>query len=233
MKTILPKIIRPCDYPLLAEYNAGASTGTFYGDVERALAGRHYRCALDIGASLGVFSLYLLDVCPPDTLLAFEPNPESADVCAANLEGTGVVLHRVGIYYGATRLPVYTPNFRRADERCAHRPISDDDCRNSFSVMPHRQQLVPLTDLYFDLCPLEVIPGAAAADFVKLDVEGAEYNILEHSPIVQSARTILLESHYRDYASVVAFLAAHLPRHTIRLTSFRRDYFCHFLLERT
>lgn len=61
-------------------------------------------------------------------------------------------------------------------------------------------------------------------DLIKLDVEGAEINIIENSEIVKKCPYLIVEWHYDGRYSFEEFIKQHLPNHKILQNISRNQY---------
>lgn len=116
--------------------------------------------ALDIGANLGFYTLLLADlVGPSGRVLAFEPNPAIADRLRRSVAVNGFAsttdVHAVALGTATGEIAMELVREQPGGGRVVE--ITDD---NRATVVPVRR--------------LDDIPGAMDADFIKLDVEGAE-----------------------------------------------------------
>jgi FkbM family methyltransferase len=142
---------------------------------------------VDIGANIGLASLYFLTRWPDARLLAYEPNPAAFDLLKRNL--------------AADRFP--------AAKICLEASaVSDADGTVEFTVPTSNP-----TAIYASISPRGVTAGTAVqtlhvrtmdaarvfaepADLVKLDIEGHEYPVLERAlPNASVIRSLAIEFH--------------------------------------
>lgn len=142
---------------------------------------------IDVGAGLGDFATSVAKRCPNSTVYAYEPSPDSFALLLANCELNGVhnvvaYPHAVGsrsatavLYAGAT--PVQHSTEQRGDQRRA---------------VVESVALGSILDQH----------GLPSCDFLKIDCEGAEYDILLNTDadVVRRFRHICLEYHERGTA---------------------------------
>lgn len=151
---------------------------------------------LDLGANIGIAALYFHAVCPQARIVSVEALPETYALLARNtarLDGVRAVhaavtdaVGTVTIYSGATTLA---------------------SSLTSAADLPHAHT-VPATTL--ERLAEEV--GYGAADFVKLDVEGAEAQVIRASaPSLAEARAIVFEFHHEQTRTSVWSLLEALP----------------------
>lgn len=121
--------------------------------------------ALDIGANIGFYTLLLAQrIGPGGRVIAFEPEPENYGLLVRNISMNGYsnvecVQKAVSNKTGQARL------FYCEEHRGDHRIFDSQDGRPSFFV-----ESIRLDDW---------LPSPANADFVKLDIQGAEMLALE------------------------------------------------------
>jgi FkbM family methyltransferase len=150
---------------------------------------------VDIGAHIGAFSV-LAARGGAARVVAFEPDPASAELCRANVAAHPVVevrqvalwYRKATIYYGSSSENTGggSTRGRRMPERFA----------------------VPVAAIALD----DILSELGGADIVKIDVEGAEYPILLRSRRLTAARMIVGELHWTQRHSpdlVVRTLRAH------------------------
>ncbi len=137
--------------------------------------------ALDVGANVGYASLYFARIFPTATIEAFEPHPVHIEMIRGHLAlnhlEDRVKLHPFGVGV------LSAPGFMSDAGSCSS--VSGDD-----GTIPVR------IEDFFDLV------GDQPVDFLKLDCEGAEYDILmderfSHLPV----KTLVMEWHDNERRS--------------------------------
>jgi FkbM family methyltransferase len=154
----------------------------FAGEYEAGFFGEGLTI-LDIGANVGAFSLWASLRWPGSTIHAFEPHPGTFAYLRRNLSGlTNAVLHNVAVFpTDQKQLPFFT----RYDGD-GESGLADCMARTFVEALPGGRTL--LVDV---IHPAEL----PQAEIVKLDVEGAEADVLRHLPL-SGTELILLE--YQD-----------------------------------
>lgn len=142
---------------------------------------------LDIGAGFGDFAVRVARECPQSKVYAFEPEPQSFALLEENvrLNGTGnVQAFREAIAGQAGMLSLYTATGLSGQHRTAGR----------VSVAAAAPILVPAITLAqaFERLSIE------RCDFLKIDCEGAEYEILFAAGEETLARTVHIAMEYHD-----------------------------------
>ena len=135
------------------------------------------RLIVDAGANIGAFSLYALRNSAQASVIAIEPAPDSCDRLRAMLRAHGMesrcTLHEaaLGASPGQTTIQLEGGSqFRRS------------------GVAGHQVPMVTLDSL---------IPPEAIVDLLKIDVEGAEYDVFQSAPpeLLRRIRRIVMEYH--------------------------------------
>ena len=155
----------------------------------RALLGPR-RLAIDVGANIGDWSRWM--ALHFEQVVALEPDPRAV-----------AAFRRSGVPTNCILLPFAVGGGRRTAEYCLrddHRQSSLDEShpigggdQRAVEVVERRRTAVVTLDVIADLFPADVI------DFVKIDVEGAEAQVLDgiQSDRFRRARFII-EMHDRD-----------------------------------
>ncbi len=132
------------------------------------------RAIVDLGANVGYSIVHWLQTWPAARVIAFEPHPAHIAAIKENLAVNGL-LSRVDLHAVAVGTHVGTVRF--SDRGSSSSIVSTED---GFSV--------PLVDLYEAVTP--------PVDILKIDIEGAEYDLLEDQRLAQLApRAIVIEWH--------------------------------------
>lgn len=148
---------------------------------------------IDIGANIGVFSLYAAHCGKSVRVLAYEPNSESFQYLLNNIKANHleriIVPHRLavtGVRSGMVRFP---------KKSSMYNAIIEGESATDFEE-------VETTSLSIMLSDIEKI------DLLKLDCEGAEYDILMKSDqnVFNKISAIRMEYHLGREAEVSAFL---------------------------
>lgn len=154
------------------------------------------RTVLDIGANIGISSVYLASVFPNAEVHAFEPEPGNCALLAEN----------------AKALPRIKPHtFALGGQDGELTLFSSDDSANFGGFSAHglgidrgRSQRVPVR--HAGRCLAEL--GLRTVDVIKVDTEGAEWDILTAigAPMLANVKLIMGELHgVRDF-ELLAFL---------------------------
>jgi FkbM family methyltransferase len=149
------------------------------------------RTVLDIGANVGAFSLAAAINFPSARIVAVEPAPDTFAYLVGNVRRNGL-LDRIECLQAAA--------VGAADVRQAYVTVQPkDSVTTSTSLAPQGPQslTVPARRLS------DLIAGLKEVDLLKIDAEGAEYEILENTPAeaLTPVSVIVLEYHPRPERS--------------------------------
>jgi len=140
--------------------------GQFYEAEELALIGRHLKGGVfvDVGANIGNHAVYVLKVLGVERVIAFEPNPEAAELLAVNAALNGL------------------------SHRLDHRLVGLSDCSGTAAIVSPAHKDLGSTRLSLVSCESDracaVMTGdAALADvpaiaMIKIDTEAMELGVL-------------------------------------------------------
>ncbi len=197
--------LRELDKIILADW----TDGDVYPKMIQYLQDKDIKTVVDIGASSGGTAYLLLSFLKPQVIYCFEPDGDNFVLLQKNL---GMFNHiyviNKAIYYGKETVKVNGVG----DDNFLGYMIADIDKEHS----DFWDTLITYPDKTFECIELEYY--VCSADLIKIDVEGSEYNIIENSIVVQSARYILLETHNHGREYIEAYLSQHLPEHKIIFT---------------
>lgn len=206
---------RTIDQPVIDDWFGGG----MYAHIKEYV--KEVDICVDVGAAIGVASYYMLIYFKPKQLICFEPDNANFMLLEQNLYPfENATLINRAVFYGKETVGVYGTG----DGSSLGYMVADIDPEHS-SNWP---MLYPYVDKIF-LCT-ELEKHIRGADLIKIDVEGSEYNIIEHSPLVQNCRYLLLETHNHERPYVEDYLRSHLPRHRTIYTQ-GADIHFGFLLE--
>lgn len=155
------------------------------------------RVVFDVGACVGGWSGTVLSKYQPKKLYAFEPFPENYTHLKQNVPDAHAL--NLGIWYGkkTARAKWRGSNIGAIfiDE------VDETDCME--------------TGVSFDLATFEEL-DLPIPDLIKLDVEGAEKNIIEHSEMVKDTPQLIVEWHFTGFEDAAEFFGKHLPHKIVR-----------------
>jgi FkbM family methyltransferase len=130
---------------------------------------------IDLGANVGLFGAWVLGRFPGATIDAFEPDPENAAVHRRTIAANGLD----GRWRLIDAFAAAAPGVRRfslGGHATSHEAGDDEQA--------------------VDVAAIDVLPKLAEADFVKIDVEGAEWELLADPRFVElQAKVVVLEYH--------------------------------------
>lgn len=149
--------------------------------------------ALDIGAHIGSFSVHLATFRPDLTVFALEPAKSNFDLLRKNLEANKISSSQVIPLNIAVGSETGTGCFDLAGDTDAWH-LADERSQSVNSDSLQEVEVITLADLKkrYDIKRI---------DFIKMDIEGGEYQVLETSrDILAECEIILLEFHETPYS---------------------------------
>jgi FkbM family methyltransferase len=150
------------------------------------------RVVLDFGANIGISAIYFASIFPNAVIHAFEPEPGNFELLAKNTAGCGRIRrHPFALGGQDGEITLFESSDRANLGGFTAHPHRTADCQGGKPVaMRHAGRF--LAEL-----------GITSADVIKIDTEGAEWDILTacDPALISSARLILGELHgRRDFA---------------------------------
>lgn len=142
---------------------------------------------IDIGANIGAFSIYAANQSPKAMIYAYEPNRSNFQILKNNIEENNlhgrVVIHNLGVAAAKGSLKLY---------------ISEGSPYHSIYPSAEKQKYIEMS-----CCRLKDIftdNDIKKCDLLKIDCEGAEYEIFYNTPAEYFAKIdrIRMEYHNRD-----------------------------------
>jgi FkbM family methyltransferase len=146
----------------------------------------HPKVIYDLGANVGVSSLFFASLYPQATVYGFEPLPENFEVCLLNYRG---IRNSSQVFPWAVGSKSGLATFDCKNDSRGGRLESTHQDPNLETVAQIQVKIISVTDLIEK-------EGLPPPDLLKIDVEGAEYDVLEGlAGYADSVRSIYLETH--------------------------------------
>lgn len=145
------------------------------------------RVIFDLGGHIGVFSVWVRQLFPQAQVVALEPNPDNYRLLTKNLTENGLETKTVAIP-GAVTATNQEVELFLARHNNAHSLVRGGESVSDQSIRVAGHALKSLVAKY-----------APDGDYAfKMDIEGAEYDVLEASrEVVARARFVVMEWHFR------------------------------------
>lgn len=146
----------------------------------------HPKIIYDLGANVGVSSLFFASLYPQATVYGFEPLPENFEVCLLNYRG---IRNSSQVFPWAVGAKSGLATFDCKNDSRGGRLKSTQPDQNLQTIAQIQVKIISVTDLIEK-------EGLPPPDLLKIDVEGAEYDVLEGlADYADSVRSIYLETH--------------------------------------
>lgn len=186
------------------EYTVNEWSGPFIRFID---ALEDIKVCFDVGANAGGFCKVISDRFPDVKLVAFEPIANNYDALLELVPEAWA--YRAAVQYGTRE----TRMFWRGGNIGAY--FTEEV--NAGDDKYYCGETVPTTTLE------EWTHVFGDPDLVKLDVEGAEENIIEHSTLLRTTKYVIVEWH-PDHVDPLAFFARHLPKHKILISMENKQF---------
>lgn len=155
------------------------------------------KVVFDVGACVGGWSEVVYRHFGVSTY-AFEPFPANFEALESHVDDTHALSFPIGIYYGKRTAKAM---WRGSNVGA----IFVDEVDTTMAVDTYET---------FHLRTLEEL-DLPKPDLIKLDVEGAEKNIIEQSTLLRTTPQLIVEWHYQGQEDAAVFFAKHLPHKII------------------
>jgi FkbM family methyltransferase len=195
------------------------SSGYYFRDIFNILKDHKIETFIDIGANTGALAHLILDKIPTIKKgYLFEPQKDNFNFlfkkCKDKKELTCL---NCGIYYGKS----YSIPFRYgSDKNIGGYTIHENEKNVTAKAYEPDDQFFQLFELEFFNFPI--------IDFVKIDIEGAEYNLIENSSLLKKVKFIDIELHNGFDEN---YFKTHFPNHDIIYYGMFNDTVSHILLK--
>jgi FkbM family methyltransferase len=186
------------------------SNEDYFKHVVNILKEKNIKTIIDIGANVGgVAEILLNNISSIEKVYLFEPQINNFNYMFKKLKNNKkVIFLNCGIYYGHHHLKIM--NYAQHDHVGAYTVVEDVNKINSYKEPQIEFQLFELEFFNF-----------GNVDFIKIDIEGGEYNIIEHSSFLQTVNFIEIEVHDKFNAD---YFKKYFPNHSIILDGYYQDY---------
>jgi FkbM family methyltransferase len=167
----------------------------YYIDVINELKKHTIKSYLDIGANVGELCNYLFEVLPSlKTAHLIEPENDNFNFMVSNIKEKDIKTYHFAIGYGYKNAKLenhWSGNV------------------GGFLLTESNSGISNVTIKTLEELSLPIV------DLVKIDVEGAEYNIIENSKYLQEVEWIEIEFHDYHNKPLVPYVTKYFPNHTI------------------
>ena len=159
---------------------------------------------IDVGAHIGLFSLYASQFCSKGTIYSFEPIKENYELLLANVQLNNLQqVHIFNLAVSKYNIPIKLY-------------INDDDAGHSIFSQSSQNIMVDSISLQkiFDDNKIE------HCNFLKLDCEGAEYEIIKNLPLAyfEKIDKMIIEYHMADsHPELLSELCEILSNHSFEI----------------
>lgn len=169
----------------------------YYVDMVKVLNEASIQSFLDIGANIGEFCNCMFELVPSLTkAILIEPEKGNIEFLKNHIQHKDKIqLFEGAIAYGFTEASLFKPNSNVG----------------GYQVLDEYASGLPVEVFTLEELDIETV------DFVKIDVEGGEYNILPNSTYLQSVPWIDIEFHKFNVIPTKSYIAEHFPNHQIAL----------------
>lgn len=173
-----------------------------YRDLIEFLRSEKIKSYVDLGANTGTICRILKEAIPGlKKCYLFEPQKENYNFIVSNLSdiiNDDILVFNQGIYYGKDKMTLY-----RGDENVGGYTVIEYP---GFSPSGGDVEMVTLESI-----------GIDPVDFIKIDVEGSESNIIENSEYLNKIKYLQIEFHppFDTKEKCTNLLNANLKNHSI------------------
>jgi FkbM family methyltransferase len=178
---------------------------TYFYEVIEYLKNKEIKSFMDIGGCTGEVSRILLEKIPSiEYGIIFEPNIENFNYIKKNINSNKVVVENKAVYYGKEKINLSIKS----------------EWKNVGSWSIYFNEKYPENSVEVQCVTLDDYLEKLEYDFIKIDIEGSEFNLLENSNNIKNVKFIELEIHYHHYLIdhsefIHDYIKKYLPNHEI------------------
>lgn len=158
------------------------SEGQYFQGVLEFLQDKKIKSFMDVGGCTGEVSNILLENIPSiEKGVIFEPQPENYNYIVENVKSDKVLVENKALFYGEEFLEI----------------SSRDNNVGSWSVLFGNQY--PSKSTKVQCADIDEYLKERKYDFIKIDIEGAEYNLFQHSKLLKEVDFLEIELHHEHF----------------------------------
>lgn len=169
------------------------------------LRDKDIKTVVDIGANVGELSkIFLETISSIEAIYAYEPRSDNFEFMKNEfISEQRMTVIKKGIFYGKTTSPLFFNGGSGSST------VSDFGSKRSSEIGKHYTEIIDLVELETE--------GLGDIDLVKIDIEGAEYNVLKYSDLIKSAKYLIIEFHPYGMEDVDSFIYDLPSDHDLRV----------------
>ncbi len=175
---------------------------------------------LDLGANIGIFSIYMKNRFKNSKIIAVEPEASNCQLLQNNLQplGKDVSVVQAGIWSKKTLLKILNPDAEKDGFIC--KEIEDEDIDNN-----HVEGVISAIDIDTLLSDFNISQGI----LIKMDIEGAEKEVfdkIDNSGWLEKTDTLIIEIHNRIYPKLSESILPLIEKRNFEWTKIGDNYIC-------
>lgn len=177
----------------------------YFHEVIKYLKEKEIKSFIDIGGCSGEVSRIILEEIPNiEYGIIFEPNIDNYLFIKTNVNDEKILVENKAIFYGKDSIKLSIKS----------------EWKNVGSWSIYFNEEYPENSIEVECVDLDSYLNEKQYDFVKIDIEGSEFNLIENSTKLKDVKYIELEIHYHHYEvdhsdNVLQYLNKYLPAHEI------------------
>jgi FkbM family methyltransferase len=177
----------------------------YFNEVIKYLKEKEIKSFIDIGGCSGEVSRIILEeILNIEYGIIFEPNIDNYLFIKNNVDNEKILIENKAIFYGKDSIKLSIKS----------------EWKNVGSWSIYFNEEYPENSIEVECVDLDSYLNIKEYDFIKIDIEGSEFNLIENSIKLKDVKYIELEIHYHHYEidhkeNVLDYLSSYLPNHEI------------------